>query len=100
MEIKPPVIESSLITGNRYASEGYSLVLDVGKWSFGYETARSIQVSEYHIMAGLLLIDTEFDGGFKFGSYSVDLSKFGVFSAGLTLGGSLNATFDFVDGTE
>ena len=100
LEIKPPLIESSLITGNRYTSESYSLVVDVGKWPVGYETARSIQVGKYDIMAGQLLRDTKFDGGFKFGSYGVDLSKFGVFSAGLTLGGSLNATLDFVDGTE
>ena len=92
-------VNSGVFT-NRYASEGYSLVLDVGKWSFGYETARSIQVGKYDTMAGQLLRDIEFDGGFKFGSYGVDLSKFGVFSAGLTLGGSLNTTFDFVDGTE
>ena len=50
-------------------------------------------------MAGELITNVPFKGGFQFGPYGVTTSEFGVFDAGFTVGVSINATFDFVDGS-
>ena|GEM_PF-2762555 len=98
-DVRPPVIETSLLTGKRYASESYGLKFDIGKWSFGYDAKRSRAVGKSDIMTGELITNVPFKGGFQFGPYGVTTSEFGVFDAGFTIGVSINATFDFVDGS-
>ncbi|MCW8126446.1 RHS repeat domain-containing protein [Microbulbifer halophilus] len=98
--IQIPLIETSLVTGNRYASEEYAFVIDIGKWSFGYEAKRSIPVGKNEVMAGKALRGTPFEGGFKFGSYGVSSSELGVFSIGLKAIIGVDAKFDFSDGID